>query len=134
MSPIVAFLSLVVSMLILDGFWLYFAGSRLYPKFIGHLLNKDSKGNLKANWLAGGIFYVMYTLLIFVLVVNPNLTNPSLVNVFLQGALTGLLAYGTYDLTNQATLKDWPWKVTIIDMIWGTMLTGVVSLIAVSLG
>jgi uncharacterized membrane protein len=55
------------------------------------------------------------------------------VEIFLLGALLGLFGYGTYDLTNQATLKEWPTVVTVVDLVWGALLTGVVSIIAVSL-
>jgi uncharacterized membrane protein len=57
----------------------------------------------------------------------------ALFSVFLAGALFGLVAYATYDLTNHATLRDWPLVVTLIDMIWGAFLTGVSSVIAVTL-
>ena len=51
--------------------------------------------------------------------------------LFLRGALLGLAAYGAYDLTNQATLKNWPLSITIVDMLWGTLATGLVCVIAV---
>jgi uncharacterized membrane protein len=53
--------------------------------------------------------------------------------IFLLGALLGLVAYGTYDLTNQATLKEWPSIVTVVDLVWGSLLTGVVSIISVAI-
>jgi len=66
------------------------------------------------------------------LVVNPSLENSSgLVKVFVLGALLGVVAYATYDLTNQATLKNWPLVVTVIDLVWGGLLTGAVGVFAV---
>jgi uncharacterized membrane protein len=74
------------------------------------------------------MFYVIYIVAISIFVVLPALQgNFSVGKVFLLGAFLGLTAYATYDLTNQATLKNWPTIVTIIDLIWGAMLTGTVS-------
>ena len=69
-----------------------------------------------------------------VFVVYPGWKNiDSLMKVGLLGALFGLVTYATYDLTNQATLKNWPQIVTIVDLLWGTLLTAVVSVVAVSI-
>lgn len=134
MESIIAYFGLFLAMLVLDGCWLFYAGRKIYPKYIGHLMSTDEKGGLKPNWLAAGVFYIMYTVVVFILVVQPNLATGNTAQALVSGALTGLLAYGTYDLTNQATLKNWAWRVTIIDMIWGTLLTGIVSGVAVWAG
>ena len=60
-------------------------------------------------------------------VINPALEKNSWVYALLAGMLFGIITYSTYDLTNLATLKDWPIKITIIDLIWGTSLGGIVS-------
>ena len=85
----------------------------------------------KADLVPAVIFYLLYSLGILVLVVNPSLENSSgLVKVFVLGALLGVVAYATYDLTNQATLKNWPLVVTVIDLVWGGLLTGAVGVFA----
>jgi uncharacterized membrane protein len=79
------------------------------------------------NWLAAIIFYLLFVVGILVLAVLPGLDANSLKTTLLRGALLGLIAYATYDLTNLATLKDWPLTVTVVDLIWGTVLSTAVS-------
>lgn len=79
-------------------------------------------------------FYVLYAVGVVVLVVLPALEHEHpLGRAILYGALLGLVAYGTYDLTNQATLRGWSSVVTLVDMTWGAFLTGVVVAIAVTM-
>lgn len=123
---ITAYLAAFVVMLLIDGVWLTTMAKSFYGKHLGHLMSTTP------SLLPAGIFYFIYILGLTVLVVLPALSgNYSLVKILLLGGLFGLVAYGTYDLTNQATLKDWPVIVTIVDLIWGTLLTGVVSVITV---
>lgn len=76
------------------------------------------------------IFYPLYTLGLLLLIVFPAIEGgQSLFKVFFLGTIFGLVAYGAYDLTNQAVLKDWPIIVTIVDMLWGSLLAGSASLI-----
>jgi uncharacterized membrane protein len=96
-----------------------------YAKHIGHLM-ADSP-----NLAPAGVFYIIYTFALSVLVVAPAVHNESsFIKVFLLGTLFGFSAYATYDLTNQATLKSWPTLVTVVDMLWGALLTGVTAVIA----
>ncbi len=67
----------------------------------------------------------MFGLLVFVIV--PSLQTGSTKKVLILGALFGLITYATYDLTNLATVKDWPWVVTVVDLLWGCILTASVS-------
>lgn len=122
---IFSFLIIIISMVIIDGFWLSVMLKRFYTPQIGHLLN-DSV----AIWPAV-IFYILYGIGLNVFVVLPALkNNTGYFDIFLLGLLFGMVTYGTYDLTNQVTLKNWPWTVTVVDMIWGSCLTGTVSLIS----
>jgi len=99
---------------------------RFYSKQIGHLMAKTP------DWTAVVLFYLLFAVGVTALVVSPALKNGwPLGKIFLTGAVLGLITYGTYDLTNQATLKNWPYLVTVIDLIWGTLLTGTASLLAV---
>lgn len=124
----VAAASCLLPMLALDGLWLTFTLKRFYAPRMAHLM-ADSP-----DFLAAGMFYLIYAAGLSVLVVAPAVKGGTGAwKVFLTGALFGLVCYATYDLTNQATLKAWPAAVTLADMAWGTLLTGTVSLIAAAL-
>ena len=125
MNEILKVLVVAGSMVLIDGVWLATMTSRFYKKNLGNLLAE------KANFLAAGLFYAIYVVGVLVIIINPALENKySYVKTFVHGALFGLVAYSTYDLTNQATLKNWPVIVTIVDMLWGALLTGLVSVVA----
>jgi uncharacterized membrane protein len=80
------------------------------------------------NWLAAIIFYLLFILGILIFVVVPGVKEGSLAMTLVRAALFGLITYATYDLTNLATIKNWPLLVTVVDMIWGTVLSTLVSL------
>lgn len=109
------------SFLIIDGIWLTVVAKNFYSKHLGYLMAKTP------NLLAAGIFYLIYIFGLVVLVLSPALQKNSLVSAILMGALFGFCAYATYDLTNLATVKDWPLIVTIVDLIWGAVLSGSVA-------
>jgi uncharacterized membrane protein len=106
------------SFLIIDGIWLTVVAKNFYSKHLGYLMAKTP------NLLAAGIFYLIYIFGLVVLVLSPALQKGSLISAILMGALFGFCAYATYDLTNLATVKDWPLIVTIVDLIWGALLSG----------
>jgi uncharacterized membrane protein len=99
--------------------WLAIISTDFYRQMIGHLL--ADKPDLRA---AAG-FYALYLFGTFYFAVRPALKSGKSLSAALSGALFGLVAYATYDLTNMATLKDWPFMVVAVDMTWGTFLTGV---------
>lgn len=107
----------------IDMIWLGFVARGFYQKQIGVLLKQN------VNWPAAIIFYLLFILGLVVFVVAPSIGNDSWLRVALLGALFGLITYATYDLTNLATLKNWPLTVTIIDLIWGMVLSSSVSTI-----
>jgi uncharacterized membrane protein len=113
----------LIALLGIDAVWLGTVGRTLYPKWIGHLMANQ------VNWSAAGLFYLVYTLGVVFLVVMPN-AQKSWSEVAIAGALLGLVAYATYDLTNWATLKGWAWQVVILDVAWGMALTAMVSLVS----
>nr|WP_235578277.1 DUF2177 family protein [Pseudorhodoferax sp. Leaf267] len=116
----IAYAVTAVVFLGLDAIWLGAMADRLYRPAIGHLMAPSFA-------LAPAvIFYVLYVAGIVFFAVAPaqGMRRPVLAALGL-GALLGLLAYATYDLTNQATLKDWPWRVTLADLAWGSFVTGV---------
>ncbi len=81
------------------------------------------------NWPAAIVFYLLYIAGILFFAVLPNV-DKGLPQVLISGIFLGLVAYGTYDLTSYAVMKDWPLSITIIDLIWGGSLTGIVSVIS----
>lgn len=105
----------------LDFAWLTFATQRIYQPFIGGLL-RDTP-----NLPVAAAFYLLYVVGVLMLASLPGYEKGSLTVALVRGALLGLLAYGTYDLTNLATLKGWAWQISAIDMVWGTVLTGTVA-------
>lgn len=107
--------------LLIDGVWLTVVARNFYAKYLGYIMTKTP------NLAAAGIFYLIYILGMVVLVLGPALQKGSLMSAILTGALFGLCGYATYDLTNLATIKDWPLLVTIVDLIWGTVLSGAVA-------
>ena len=107
--------------LIIDGFWLMVVAKNFYAKHLGYLMTKTP------NLAAAGIFYLIYIFGLVVLVLSPALQKGSLISAILLGALFGFCAYATYDLTNLATIKDWPVLITIVDLIWGTFVSGAVA-------
>ncbi len=123
----IAFLSYFITLLLLivfDGIWLSFVIKRFVTENIGHLMADSVKMGPVF------VFYPLYALVITVLVVLPAIQgdfSPWKVLVF--GGLLGLAAYGAYDLTNHATLKEWPFLMTVVDMSWGVTMTGVVSVL-----
>lgn len=110
--------------LAIDMIWLGLIAKNFYAKQIGFLM----KSNI--NWLAAIIFYLLFIVGLVLFVITPAMQKNSWLQALLLGSLFGLITYATYDLTNLATIKDWPVLVTIIDLIWGTTVAGAVSVIS----
>jgi uncharacterized membrane protein len=115
---IVGYIVCLAVLLGLDAIWLTTTTSTLYQPAIGELLAS------KPNIAAIAIFYPLYVLGVVYFALNPALTSGVWTDALIKGALFGLFAYATYDLTNMATLKVWSLKLTVLDMAWGTFLTG----------
>jgi len=113
----------LIIFLAIDIIWLAFIAPKFYKSQIGHLMTD------KPNFIAAIFFYLVFIVGIVYFVVNPALESKSLSKVIISGALFGFISYATYDLTNLATLKEWPLKVTIVDLVWGTSLSTVVGLL-----
>lgn len=114
------FTSLLVFLLI-DSIWLGFVARDLYRSQIGFIL-KD-----KFNLIAGLIFYLIFIVGLVFFVINPA---ESWEYALFAGMFFGFISYATYDMTNLATIKNWPLLLTIIDIIWGSLLCGMTSLIS----
>lgn len=102
----------------LDFLWLGIVARGFYASQLGGLM-RDS-----INYLVAGMFYLAYVAGIVFFAVGPALAEGGWRKAALNGALLGLLAYGTYDMTNMATLKNWPITVSLVDMVWGGVVTG----------
>jgi uncharacterized membrane protein len=107
---------------VIDMVWLVLVAKKFYQEQIGFLMKPD------INWLAAIIFYLLFIAGLVIFVISPALEKHSWVHALIFGALFGLITYATYDLTNLATMKDWPLLVTVVDLIWGTVLASSISL------
>lgn len=124
MTFVFAWLGTALAFLVADAIWLTQVGPKLYRPLIGELLSD------RLNVPAAAAFYLIYVSGITYFAVAPALQQGSLTRALINGALLGLIAYATYDLTNQATLKVWDIRVTLADMAWG----GFASALAASTG
>jgi len=109
---------------VIDIIWLAVIAKNFYRSQIGFLM----KTNI--NWVAAILFYLLFIAGLVFFVLSPAIEKRSLTYAIMAGAFYGLLTYSTYDLTNLATLKDWPLLITFIDIIWGMVLSVSVSLIS----
>lgn len=114
-----AYLGAALTMLALDAIWLTQMSPRLYQPRIGELLAE------KPSMPPAVVFYLLYVAGIVVLAVLPALREGGWRRLLIHAALFGLVAYATYDLTNQATMKTWSTTITLVDMAWGTFITTV---------
>jgi uncharacterized membrane protein len=115
------YLASLVVFFAVDMVWLGLVASSFYKKHLGYLMAPS------VNWLAAIIFYLLFILGILVFVVLPGIKENSLQNTILRAVLFGLITYATYDLTNLATVKDWPLMITLVDLGWGMVLSTIVS-------
>lgn len=118
-----AILTLIAAPLIgaIDFLWIGIIARGFYQEGIGHLFAASF------NIPAAVAFYVIYAVGLAIFVVAPAIEARSVVNALIFGALFGFFAYAAYDLTNLATLRDWPLSVTFADMAWGAFLSSIVS-------
>jgi uncharacterized membrane protein len=114
--------------LAIDMLWIGLVAKNFYAAQIGFLMRTD------VNWVAAILFYLLFIIGLVLFVIAPALEKSSWTHAILFGALFGLIAYSTYDLTNLATIKNWPLLVTIVDLIWGTVLAAAVSTITYFIG
>lgn len=118
--------------LAIDAVWLVLIAKNFYAKHIGYLMAK------KPNLFAALIFYLIFIAGLTFFVITPALDKKTWTYALLAGIFFGLVTYATYDLTNLATIKNWPLIITIIDLIWGMSVSAAVSVatyfIALKLG
>lgn len=107
--------------LIIDMIWLGWLAKDMYKKYLGHLMTDN------INWTAALVFYAIFIAALLLFVVQPAGEKNDIWYALLRGAAFGLVTYATYDLTNLATLRNWPQQIVIIDIAWGTLLCTLVS-------
>ena len=121
-SIIFSYLLTFIVFLMVDILWLGIIAKSIYQKYLGSFLT-DS-----VNWTAAIVFYLIYVVGISIFAIYPSVNKGSVYHAILMGALFGFFTYATYDLTNLATLKGWPLPIVFIDIIWGSVLSAIVSL------
>jgi uncharacterized membrane protein len=112
----------------IDMVWLGLAARSFYQQYLGFLMAPNP------NWFVAILFYLLFNVGLLFFVIVPGLKDNSLKTTLLKAALFGLITYATYDLTNLATLKDWPALLSIVDMFWGTVLSVSVSCVGFIVG
>lgn len=125
---IVIYIAAAANFLAMDAVWLSLTAKSLYKARLGGLIRDDFSLAPAAG------FYLLYIIGILVFAVAPALDGGRWTNALARGALLGLVAYSTYDLTNQATMRGWSSLVTVADLCWGTAITGIVATTAFFVG
>lgn len=121
LNQIYLYLICLGTFLAVDFFWLGVVARKFYRQELGELMAEST------NWAAAMVFYLLFIVGVLVFVVNPALEKGSLIRSTGFGFLFGLITYATYDLTNLATLAGWSLKVTGVDLLWGGVLSAIVS-------
>lgn len=114
-----AYITIILVMFVLDLVWLSILAEPLYQTGIGHLMAA------KPNLIFAGLFYLVYALGLMRFALIPNIAVNGFKTTFASAAIFGFFVYASYDLTNLALLKDWPLRLSMIDITWGTILSGI---------
>ena len=117
----IAYVATLLSFMIIDSIWLGLVARNFYRDQLGSLMLPSP------NFVVAAAFYLVFAAAVVILAVRPGLDAGSAIAAIGFGAVLGLAAYGTYDMSNLATLKGWPLTLSFVDMAWGTVLTGVSS-------
>ena len=118
---IATYLGMIVFMFVIDLVWLSVIAKPVYQQGIGHLMAANP------NLIYAGLFYLVYVLGLLWFVIKPNRALPGTKPAFLAGATVGFLVYASYDLTNLSLLKDWPLGLSLMDISWGILLSGITA-------
>jgi uncharacterized membrane protein len=118
---IIAYVSAALAFGTLDAVWLRWAAPNLYQPVIGEIMAED------VNWGAALAFYFIYIAGMIWFAVRPGVEAGSVLTTLLNGVLLGALCYATFDLTAQAVLKVWATHVSVKDILWGALATGMAS-------
>jgi len=124
---IISFIFVSIIFLVIDVIWLSITVKSLYRPALGGLLAE------KPVMWAAVLFYIIYMLGLALIILKPAISNDSILQAFWTGVVFGVVAYGTYNLTNMATIKNWSANIVWIDMMWGGLLTGFSSAVGIYL-
>ncbi|SFB59446.1 Uncharacterized membrane protein [Rhizobium sp. NFR07] len=116
-----AYAGTLISFLLIDAIWLGVLAKNFYRRELGDMMLPSPSLSVAA------VFYLFFAVAIVVLAVRPGLEAGSIWYAVAYGAVLGLAAYGTYDMTNLSTLRGWPMALSIVDLLWGTVLTAAAS-------
>jgi uncharacterized membrane protein len=106
-----------------DMLWLGVIAKNMYAKYLGKFISNE------VNWTAAIVFYLLFVAGVMIFAIIPGITDNSLKQLIIKAALFGLFTYATYELTNMATIKNWPLNIVIIDIIWGMALSTIVAVV-----
>jgi uncharacterized membrane protein len=124
LKTLILYLSTAAVFFAIDLIWLGLMHSRFYKVQLAEFMSD------KVNWLPAILFYLLFIVGLLLLVVLPAVEHDSWIRALLLGGLLGMVAYATYDLTNLASMKNWPTVVTMVDIVWGTILAATVATIS----
>lgn len=127
MKYVIPYIVTLIVFLAIDAVWLGYVARGLYARELADLMRKPP------NFVAAGAFYLLYAAGVVFFAVWPGLREGSVMTALMMGAALGLIAYGTYDLTNLSVTKGFPLTIAIVDLIWGTALTGATAAISTAL-
>lgn len=116
---IICYGATLLTLLVIDGIWLGFVAKGFYQSQIGHLMAE------RVNFIAAGLFYVIYPAGVVYFAGVAGLESGDWRDTAMRAAMFGFVAYSTYDLSNWATLKDWPAQFALVDILWGAAVTTV---------
>jgi uncharacterized membrane protein len=124
LKTLIVYFSTALVFFAIDLIWLGLMNSRFYKVQLAGFMSD------KVNWLPAILFYLLFIVGLLLLVVLPAVEHDSWIRALLLGGLLGMVAYATYDLTNLASIKNWPIVVTMVDIVWGTILAATVATIS----
>lgn len=120
-TALIAYAGTFLTLLVCDGIWLGLVARSFYRDQLGALMLPSP------NLAVAALFYLFFAVAVVVLAALPAISAGSIATAFLYGAILGLAAYGTYDITNLSTLRNWPLAMSLVDMAWGTLLTALTA-------
>ncbi|MCG2631798.1 DUF2177 family protein [Bradyrhizobium sp. WYCCWR 13023] len=118
MTKLATYLAVAIPFVSIDLVWLKIMGDRLYRPTLGDILTSDPR------MVPAAIFYAIYPLGLLAFAVVPAQDVRDASRALLSGLVFGFFTYATYDLTNQASLRNWSTTLTVVDVAWGAALAG----------
>lgn len=126
MPHLIAYIAVLIVFTVIDGFWLKIMGNAFYRPLLGDILAPDLR------YGPAVAFYLLYPMGVVYFAARPGFRARSLMIAINNGVLFGAFAYGTYELTNYATLRNWTIEITLIDIAYGALLSGFAAAIGMT--